>query len=152
MSLVKDPHEAEGITQNIFGKLSVGIKKYDAQEIPFTAWIMRVARNATLDHMRAKRSLPTEDIHLLDMYDATSAEGLASGRDLREALEHLPDDQREVLILRHIAGLSPVEIAAALGKSESTVHGLHHRGRRSLQDVLTQLSAQQQALKEIIQD
>ena len=62
-------------------------------------------------------------------------------RDLRQALEQLPEDQREVLILRHIAGLSPLEIAGTLQKSESSVHGLHHRGRRALQANLTELGA-----------
>ena len=38
-----------------------------------------------------------------------------------------------MLILRHIAGLSPSEIAERIGKTESSVHGLHHRGRGALQ-------------------
>ena len=63
------------------------------------------------------------------------------GQDLRHALELLPEDQREVLVLRHIVGLSPVEIAEALGRTESSVHGLHHRGRRTLQTNLTELGA-----------
>ena len=65
----------------------------------------------------------------------------ALSHDLRHALEQLPEDQREVLILRHIAGLSPLEIADTLQKSESSVHGLHHRGRRSLQEKLTEMGA-----------
>ena len=44
----------------------------------------------------------------------------------------MPCAQREVLILRHVAGLSPVEIAKLTGKSEGSIHGLHHRGRRTL--------------------
>jgi len=158
-SMVKDHHEAEDITQNIFAKLMTGMKKYDEQNVPFTAWIMRVARNATLDHLRKKRTIPAGDPHDLEkmnphveaIYDQTSREDLAGG-DLRQALEQLPEDQREVLILRHIAGLSPVEIAATLGKPESAVFGLHHRGRRSLQAFLAQLSAQQHAVEEIIQE
>ena len=67
--------------------------------------------------------------------------GAERGADLRHALEQLPEDQREVLVLRHIVGLSPVEIASTLGRSESSVHGLHHRGRRTLQSSLTELGA-----------
>jgi RNA polymerase sigma-70 factor (ECF subfamily) len=138
-SLVKDHHEAEDITQNIFAKLMTKIKKYEQREVPFVAWIMRVARNAALDHMRAKRAIPTEEVRITDSGQAQV--GIDRGRDLRYALEQLPEDQREVLILRHIAGLSPVEIAATLEKSESSVHGLHHRGRRSLQEKLTEIGA-----------
>ncbi len=138
-SFVKDHHEAEDITQNIFAKLMKAIKKYEQREVPFAAWIMRVARNAALDHMRVRRAIPTEEVRLADSGRAQVS--LDRGHDLRDALEHLPDDQREVLILRHIAGLTPVEIAAALKKSESSVHGLHHRGRRTLQAKLTELGA-----------
>jgi RNA polymerase sigma-70 factor, ECF subfamily len=151
-SMIKDHHEAEDIAQNIFAKLMIGIKKYDDQNVPFTAWIMRVARNATLDHMRVKRDIPMGDPHVEEVFDETSREDLAGAQDLRQALEQLPEDQREVLILRHIAGLSPIEIAATLGKSESAVFGLHHRGRRTLQAFLTELSAQQHAVEEIIQE
>jgi RNA polymerase sigma-70 factor (ECF subfamily) len=138
-SFVKDHHEAEDITQNIFAKLMKAIKKYEQREVPFAAWIMRVARNAALDHMRVRRAIPTEEVRLADTGRAQVS--LDRGHDLRDALEHLPEDQREVLILRHIAGLTPVEIAATLKKSESSVHGLHHRGRRTLQAKLTELGA-----------
>jgi RNA polymerase sigma-70 factor (ECF subfamily) len=139
MSVVHDHHEAEDITQNVFAKLMKAIKRYEQREVPFAAWIMRVARNAALDHMRARRAIPTEEVRLADGGQAQTSIGL--GRDLRQALEQLPEDQREVLVLRHIAGLSPIEIAEALEKSESSVHGLHHRGRRTLQATLTELGA-----------
>jgi RNA polymerase sigma-70 factor (ECF subfamily) len=141
-SFVRDHHEADDIVQDVFAKLIAGIGKYEQRDVPFTAWIMRVARNAALDHMRARRATPTEDIRVAD--DDTAAHSHANverGRDLRQALEGLPDDQREVLVLRHVVGLSPVEIADTLGKSESSIHGLHHRGRRQLKSSLRQLGA-----------
>ncbi len=138
-SFVRDHHEAEDITQNVFTKLMTAIRKYEQREVPFEAWILRVARNAALDHLRAKRAIPTEEVRVADTGSAQT--GLDRGRALREALEELPDDQREVLVLRHIVGLSPVEIAGALNKTESSVHGLHHRGRRSLRVSLAELGA-----------
>ena len=138
-SFVRDHHEAEDITQNVFAKLMSGIKKYEQREVPFSAWIMRVARNAALDHLRGRRAIPTEEVRLIDTGQAQTS--LDRGRDLRSALEELPDEQREVLVLRHIAGLSPVEIANALERTESSVHGLHHRGRRALRDKLVALGA-----------
>jgi len=138
-SFVHDHHEAEDITQNVFAKLMKAIGKYQEREVPFAAWIMRVARNAALDYMRARRAIPTEEVRLADTGQAQV--GIDRGQDLRHALEELPEDQREVLVLRHIAGLSPVEIASTLKKSESSVHGLHHRGRRTLRAKLTELGA-----------
>ena len=138
-SFVHDYHEAEDITQNVFAKLIHAIKKYEQRAVPFTAWILRVARNAALDHMRARRATPCEEIRLED--DGRSEVAAERGRDLRQALKRLPDDQREVLVLRHVVGLSPTEIANTLGKSESSVHGLHHRGRRTLKSALQDLGA-----------
>jgi RNA polymerase sigma-70 factor, ECF subfamily len=138
-SLLRDPHEAEDITQNVFAKLMTAIAKYQQREVPFDAWILRVARNAALDHLRARRAIPTEEVRLVDTGQAQT--GLDRGRALREALEALPADQREVLVLRHIVGLSPVEIAGTLDRTESSVHGLHHRGRRSLRASLDELGA-----------
>jgi RNA polymerase sigma-70 factor (ECF subfamily) len=138
-SFVRDHHEAEDITQNVFAKLMTAIKKYEQREVPFEAWILRVARNAALDHLRAKRAIPTEEVRVADSGGAQMS--LDRGRALRQALEELPDDQREVLVLRHIVGLSPAEIAGTLDKTESSVHGLHHRGRRSLRASLVELDA-----------
>jgi RNA polymerase sigma-70 factor (ECF subfamily) len=133
-SLVRDYHEAEDITHNVFAKLMTAITKYEERAVPFTAWIMRVARNAALDHLRARRAVPTEEVRVTESAEADS--NLERGLDIREALEELPTDQREVLVLRHVMGLSPVEIAGTLERTESSVHGLHHRGRRALQGAL----------------
>lgn len=137
--LVQDDYEAEDITQNVFMKLMKVIDKYEPREVPFAAWILRVARNAALDYLRARRTTPTDEVRVED--DERGRIARERGQDLRQALEGLPAEQRDVLILRHIIGLSPVEIASVLGKTESSVHGLHHRGRLSLQSSLQKLGA-----------
>ncbi len=138
-SIVRDSHEAEDITQNVFAKLPKAIGRYEQREVPFGAWILRVARNAALDHLRARRQIPFEQVRTSD--EGHDQVGFERSQSLREALSRLPADQREVLVLRHIAGLSPGEIAERLGKSEGSIHGLHHRGRSALQDALRELDA-----------
>jgi RNA polymerase sigma-70 factor, ECF subfamily len=54
----------------------------------------------------------------------------------------LPEQQREVLVLRHVVGLSPAEIASRMGKTESSIHGLHHRGRATLKATLVELESE----------
>lgn len=151
-SLVRDEELSEEITNQIFDRLTITIRRYEPREVPFAAWIMRLARNAALDSMRTRRAIPRKESPLADSERTTFETNVDRGRDLRSALEQLPDDQREVLILRHIAGLSPVEIAATLEKSESSVHALHHRGRRTLQARLTELNARQHALQELVEE
>jgi RNA polymerase sigma-70 factor, ECF subfamily len=96
--------------------------------------MLRVARNAAIDHVRDKRMVPCAEVRGTN----TASEDLSHERrgDLKDALRSLPGDQREVLFLRHVMGLSPGEIADRLGKSEGSVHGLHHRGRRALREEL----------------
>lgn len=138
-NVVQNHHEAEDITQNVFAKLMQAIGKYEAREVPFSAWIMRVARNAALDHLRARRLVPCEEVRTDD--EGQQDEDLERAQCLRVALETLPHGQREVLVLRHIAGLAPAEIAQRLDKSEGSIHGLHHRGRGALQTALRDLEA-----------
>ena len=138
-SIVQDSYDAEDITQNVFVKLPTAIQKYEPRDVPFTAWILRVARNAALDHLRARRQIPFEEVRT---DDAGNEElGLERAQCLRAALMHLSPEQREVLVLRHLVGLSPGEIAKRLGKTEGSIHGLHHRGRAALQNLLREMSS-----------
>jgi len=137
-SIVHDSHEAEDITQDVFAKMINIIHKYEPRQVPFTAWILRVSRNAALDHLRSRRQIPFEEVRTGDDGDDL---GLERSRALRDALWRLPLEQREVLVLRHLVGLTPVEIGRRLGKTEGSIHGLHHRGRSALQLALRELQA-----------
>jgi len=139
-SIVHDEHEAEDLTQQVFAKMITAILSYQDRGLPFFAWILRMARNAAIDHLRARRPVPSESV--LD-FDAPAVNFVDNeqGELVREALESLSPDQLEVILLRHVAGLAPGEIAERMGRSESSVHGLHHRGRRALQDELRKVGA-----------
>jgi RNA polymerase sigma-70 factor (ECF subfamily) len=130
-SIVRDDHEAEDVTQHVFAKLMTVIAKYEQRAVPFSAWILRVARNVAVDHMRRSRAMPCEEVRGLD--EPADDVGIERLDCLSDALDALPEEQRNVLVLRHLVGLSPGEIAVRLGKSEASIHGLHHRGRRTLQ-------------------
>jgi RNA polymerase sigma-70 factor, ECF subfamily len=133
-SIVRSPHEAEDVTQQLFTKLISIIKTYEPQGVPFAAWILRVARNLSVDHIRARRLVPCAEVRSANEQDHGTDGDRALA--LEQALRELPEDQREVIYLRHVIGLSPGEIAQRMGRSESSVHGLHHRGRGPLQDAL----------------
>jgi RNA polymerase sigma-70 factor, ECF subfamily len=138
-SIVRDSHAAEDITQNVFAKLTTAIQKYEPRDVPFAAWILRVSRNAAVDHLRARRQIPFSEVRTDD--EGYEQIGFERSQCLRDALSRLPQEQREVLVLRHLAGLSPREIAERLDKTEASVHGLHHRGRATLQQALREVEA-----------
>jgi RNA polymerase sigma-70 factor, ECF subfamily len=139
-SIVRDEKDAEDLTQQVFMKLMLVIGKYTDCGVPFSGWLLRLSRNVALDHLRRHRPIPTEDVLAID--DKRSADGGAErSGDFYAALDTLPDEQRNVMIMRHIVGLSPPEIAEQMGRSESSIHGLHHRGRRALKQELVRLGA-----------
>jgi RNA polymerase sigma-70 factor (ECF subfamily) len=131
LSFVRDQHEAEDITQHVFLKLMSVIHQYQAREVPFTSWLLRVARNVALDHVRRRRAVPCEQVYEPAQERDEMGDDLRRG--LEEALKSLSEDQRNVIVLRHLVGLSPGEIAARMGRTESSIHGLHHRARQTLQ-------------------
>lgn len=138
-SIVRDEHEAEDVTQQIFAKLITALQRYEPRSVPFSAWILRIAHNAAIDSMRARRAVPCEDVRPLDLVDHSVARERA--QDLQEAISKLPEEQREVIVMRFVLGLSPKEIAERIGRSEDAVHGLQHRGRLTLRRELTALQS-----------
>jgi RNA polymerase sigma-70 factor (ECF subfamily) len=139
-SIVRDEYEAEDVTQQIFAKLLTSLARYEPREVPFSAWILRVAHNAAIDHVRMRRPLPLEEVHPPDAAD-DGAGGRERFADLRLALAALPAEQRDVIVLRFLVGLTPREVAERIGRSEDAVHGLQHRGRRRLRSEMHALAA-----------
>jgi RNA polymerase sigma-70 factor (ECF subfamily) len=132
LSIVRNHHQAEDITQHVFAKLVRVIGKYEERDVPFFAWMLRVARNVAVDYIRSERHVPVEEVRQAD--HGSLWDRLLEGRkqEIRDAFAALPQSQREVVILRHLGGFSPGEIAKLTGRSEGAIHGLHHRGRRTL--------------------
>jgi len=139
-TILRDHHEAEDVTQQVFAKLIAVLDRYEDRGTPFLSWLLRLARNAAIDQVRARRALP-----VAEPLEQASERSSGGDRDrletLRSALSTLPEDQREIIVLRHLAGLAPAEIAARLHRTESAVHGLHHRGRRALRAELERQGA-----------
>lgn len=136
LAIVRDEHDAEDITSEVFARLPRALSHYRTGATPFAAWLLRVARNAALDHLRAQRSVPLAEIHASGETAELQARERLAG--LRAALEALPCDQRQVMLLRLVAGLTPAEVADRMDRSVDAVHALQHRARRRLRDELTQ--------------
>jgi RNA polymerase sigma-70 factor (ECF subfamily) len=132
-SLVRDEHEAEDVTQQVFARLMTALKRYEDRGVPFSAWILRITHNMAIDHMRRRLVLCDETTVPEDCDDERSRDISTA---LRDALEELPETQRQVVVMRHLGGYSPGEIAGTIGRSQDSVHGLHHRARRALRQRL----------------
>lgn len=111
----------------------------------FSTWLYRVAINACKDLLRkrARSPIPTEEDHGLeqasDSPDIDDAVGLRL--DLRTALEQLPDDYREAVVMHDLGGVPYEEIARSTGAALGTVKSRISRGRRQLAKSLEQARA-----------
>jgi RNA polymerase sigma-70 factor (ECF subfamily) len=126
-----DPSQAEDLTQEVWLKVIRYVGGFEGRA-RFTTWLFRVARNVCLDHLRSQKRrarVPREDGDPFAL-DEIQAKGApppehASNRELAaqvaEAVAHLPDNQREVFVLREEAQLTFREIALALDLPRDTV-------------------------------
>ena len=114
---------------------------------PFEGWLFRIARNLTVGEIRRRsKNRPigiegAEDLPAADDEPDIAAEKLDRARDLYQALDKLKEEQKEVVILKFLLGMSNSEAAAALGKSENAINAQQHRALRSLERVLRKQGA-----------
>ena len=138
---------AEEITQSVFctiaGKLSSG--EYTEQG-RFESWLFRVAMNRVRDEVRRRRrqAEPTDPENLGRVSQNTRIQGSSSESadadqlvSLRRALELLSESDREVVELRHHAGLSFKQISEMLDEPLGTLLARHHRALKKLKDMMT---------------
>ena len=132
---IRDQALAEDIFQDTFMKVFQSIKTGRYQDNgKFISWVMRIAHNLIIDHFRRIKQMNTvsNDEYESDLFnskklaESTVEEDMIRRqiqKDVRKMINHLPDDQREVVILRHYAGLSFKEIAEITDVSINTALG-----------------------------
>jgi RNA polymerase sigma-70 factor (ECF subfamily) len=131
--------DAEDVTQEVFIKLWQNWQKIDHLKVG--GWLMRVARNAVVDHVRKRK--PAEDgiDHYADVelqpIDEDSGQGIDQTivkQGLMEAISKLDEPFKSILIMRDIQGLSYTDVQESLKLSESQVKVYLHRARRKLRE------------------
>ncbi|MDZ4839122.1 MAG: sigma-70 family RNA polymerase sigma factor [Bacteroidota bacterium] len=132
--LVKDSDLAEDIFQDTFVKVILTLKKGNYQEEgKFIPWIMRIARNLVIDHFRKSNKIPivtdsdgNDILDSISIADENREDQLVKEQTeerVRQMIQQLPEEQKEVLILRHYANLSFKEIAELTDVSINTALG-----------------------------
>jgi RNA polymerase sigma factor (sigma-70 family) len=145
--LVKDRYLAEDIFQDVFIRIIDTLKagKY-SDEGKFLPWAMRIAHNLCVDHFRKVKRNPTiktsDDRDIFDVINF-SENGVddrmmneQTSDKVRRMIDLLPEDQREVIILRHYADLSFKEIAQLTGCSINTALGRMRYGLLNLRKMM----------------
>jgi RNA polymerase sigma-70 factor (ECF subfamily) len=149
--LLRDATDADEAVQDAFVKVFTHITAY-REDLPFEAWFTRILANTCRDRKKARRRRERWEVVGLDRHpeygsrvDTTPARGPSPEeallgtelrRELLEAIDTLPERQREVLLLCHAEGQSPREVGELTGLNESTVRVHLFRALRKLRHVL----------------
>jgi len=135
---IRDPSDSEDLTEAIFESAWRAMGRYREQGVPFLAWLYRLAHNRVVDHYRSVRPTVTLIPEVHESIEDASAplELNIDSADLIKALYALTGDQRDVIILRFIQGMSGREVAQAMDKREDAVRALQFRALATLRRIL----------------
>jgi len=145
--ILSDPDAAADATQDAFFSAYKAIKKFRGGS--FKAWLLRIVTNACYDQLRVKKRRPTSSLddlpvemeHSTLLRDEAEApdellERQELGHFLQAGISTLPIEQRAVLVLSDVQGLSYQEVAEIMALSLGTVKSRLSRGRARLRDFL----------------
>jgi len=145
-------HDAEDLLQETFVRLVRTIDRYE-HDGRFDAWIFRIATNLVRDRVRRARRAPrppdrrspgVDDAPLEELPDADADEPgdrlhKAEQIDqLQQAIDRLPEAEREVILLRHFSQMSFKEVAGLMGTPLGTALARAHRGLAKLRELMAE--------------
>jgi len=136
-SNVKD---AEDICSRVFIRALHHIERYEDRGYPFSAWLYRIAHNLVVNWYRDRER--SDEISLGDQYPPPTMDGNVEDRiekeneteELLSVIHKLPEDRKELLILKHVEGLTNTEIGQIMDRTEGAIKALYHRTLESLRD------------------
>ena len=144
LRMVGDPEDAADMTQETFIKAYRSLSSFRGDS-KFSSWLYRIASNVCLDFLRSRSRHPQVSLSSSDEDDRTTFELPDMSRNpeeqlmkklsmeaVRRGLEQLPEQQRQILVLRELGGLSYAELARILGLEEGTVKSRIFRARKRL--------------------
>lgn len=141
-ALLPSPESAEEVVQDAFHAVWRHARGYRAERGSVRTWLIAIARNAAIDWRRTKGRRLARERPLEELSERATADDLVErsvrSDGVRRALEALPAEQREVLVLSFYGGLTQTEIAARTGAPVGTVKGRVRLAMAKLREVLTE--------------
>jgi RNA polymerase sigma-70 factor, ECF subfamily len=142
MYRVNNTETAQDLTADVFLRAVEGLARYENRQVPFLAWLYRIAHARVVDHYRRTQRVGAEEN--IDSVEVKVDEDLDTDlmvnyrqQKLREALNKLPGEQRQVLLLRFIEGYDIQQTADTLGKTIGAVKMIQRRALQAMNMELT---------------
>jgi RNA polymerase sigma-70 factor (ECF subfamily) len=138
-----DIEAAQDCVQEVFVCIWKGVKTFEYRgDLSFTAWLYTIANNVLVSYIRKRKRADqvslTPELNLTDPKSHDTARTICDRLALREAISQLTAEQQQVITLKFFVGLSNLEIAAAVDRTEGAVKALQHRAINRLQQMLAQ--------------
>jgi len=139
---IGNPAEAEDMAQQVFLKSLQSISSYRWRDVPFSAWLFRIAHNLVVDHLRKKTRQPTASLENLPLAAGDDPQELAldnlDNERLKVATKQLTQAQQEVISLRFAGELPIAEVARIMGKKPGAIKALQHSAIVALRKLMTE--------------
>ena len=134
--MVGNAAEAEDLTAQAFLQAWAAIERYQFRGAPFVSWVMRIAHNLGVSHLRSRKPGTELPDILVDQSREGNPEDVlqrqADGDRIHEAILQLRDEHRRVIILRFVQDMDYREVAEIVGKSVPAVRVIQHRALNAL--------------------
>jgi len=136
---VKDKMTAEDITEEVFVKAWKAIGSCRGRGQTFSPWLYRIAHNHVIDNLRSQRKDLSTERGTIDKVSGAELEmaGELERQELLELIARLPENQRQVIILKFIEGLDNFESGQIMGKSQGAIRVLQMRALAALRQKLS---------------
>ncbi len=136
--------EAEDLTQQVFMKALKSIASYKWQDVPFSAWLYKIAHNQAIDYLRKKNRQPeyelNEDITPAEDNPYRTVELKLDLQQLARAIKKLTPLQQEVLALRFSCEMPIAQVAGVMGKNEGAIKALQHSAVQALRRIMVMIT------------
>jgi RNA polymerase sigma-70 factor (ECF subfamily) len=134
--MVGNQAEAEDLAAQTFLRAWEAIDRYQVRGAPFVSWLLRIAHNLGVSHLRSKKESSQLHDGIVDdkmRIDPESSYMQTADEELvREAILRLREEQRQVIMLRFIEDLDYREVAEIIGKSVAAIRVIQHRALNAL--------------------
>jgi RNA polymerase sigma-70 factor (ECF subfamily) len=142
--------DAEGLTARVFFRAIQHIGNYKDQGVPFSAWLYRIAHNLLANWYRdqsRRQMVSLDSIAQWQVEDSPelATELLEDQEALLAAIQRLPAERQELLILKYVDRMPNADIGEIMGRSEGAIKSLYHRTLLSLRDDLMETARRKQS-------